>query len=145
MSQINREKTVAHIEEQYRLFKDKNGNVDEHNPAVAQITACANIVKDMEDEATAHALPRLGGGFECSNCNRYVRKSAITAYGAKMSYCPDCGFKLIYNEERFIERDEPSCKKDSTDPFDIFSKATEETAEAVLGDISIRKRRDRER
>ena len=135
MSQINREKTVAHIEEQYRLFKDKNGNIDEHNPAVAQITACANIVKDMEDEASTHAIPRIGGGFECGNCRRYIRKAVLDAYGGTMRYCPECGCKLVYTEDRIKDRD----------PFDIFTKATAETAEAVLGDISIKKRRDRER
>lgn len=105
MSRICKERAVGEIEEQLRLHKDAHGNIDENDPAVIAIRVCAEIVNTAEEEGIAHAINKIGGGFECSNCGKYIRQRVIDEYGEKPVYCPNCGYKLKYPEERLKDRE----------------------------------------
>ena len=90
MSQINKEKTVAYIEEQARLYE---GTPDE-KVRLSVLDACIDIVSNMPEIAEAYPIPVIGSEIKnnvkvmCSNCRyEYI-------YQNWMEYCPKCGFKF---------------------------------------------------
>lgn len=89
MSRISKEKTVAHIKEQFRLFEGLE--TERAEGARSQLRACIDIVEHMDEEATCYAL--LDSAYYCSNCHKTLPRFKEEVEKGQR-YCQYCGFKI---------------------------------------------------
>ena len=99
MAYIDREKAIAYVEEQYRLFDNNESKqaVVEGCVEALKFTPTADVVEVKHGEWISLSEPRLVDDIkqirvECSNCKiqRYI--PAIEQHG--YYYCPNCGVRM---------------------------------------------------
>ena len=96
MAYIEREKAIAYIEEQYRLFRN-----EEDKQAVVE--GCVEALKftptaDVVEVRRGKWIWLEGNLYECSEC---PSKTEVDEYMNKplYEYCPYCGAKMSSDDE----------------------------------------------
>jgi hypothetical protein len=92
MAYIDRDKAIAFVEEQYRLFKDD----DEKQAIVEGCIEALKFTPTADVEEMKHGAWIYSKTYytvdecNCSLCGQLM----TTAEGVRMNYCPNCGAKM---------------------------------------------------
>ncbi len=100
MAYIDRDKAIAYVEEQYRLFKDDEGKqaIVEGCVEALKFTPTADVEKVRHGEWIYHECVSSNegaiSGYSCSRCCYFVDEEIFDRCEYSTEYCGHCGARM---------------------------------------------------